>query len=80
MVDSKREIMFLPAKAEAIVQTRDFELMKLKLREETKKSEASGGKKPTLHVAEKEEGCEKPKELFKPEEPVDAICARFAKE
>jgi predicted Zn-dependent protease len=77
MVDSKREIMFLPPQAEAIVQTRDFEVMKQKLKEETKKSETSTGRKPTLQAIEKEEGCEKPKELFKPEEPVDAICARF---
>lgn len=80
MVESKREIMFLPPKAEVIVQTHDFEIMKQQLKDEAKKAEASGSRKPTLHALEKEEGCGKPTELFKPAEPVDAICARFEKE
>ena len=80
MVASKREIMFLPAQAQAIVQTRDFEIMKQKLKEEVKKSKAAGVKKPSLLAREKEEGCAKPKDLYKPAEPIDAICARLTKD
>jgi Zn-dependent protease with chaperone function len=76
MVDSKREIMFLPAKESWIVQTLQFEQMKPVLKEVSAKSNAAQeGKRPTLMT--KEEGCEKPKELYQPTEPIEAICFRL---
>ena len=76
MVDSQREIMYLPQKEAWIVQTLQFEQMKPVLKEAaTKSNAAQEGKRPTLLV--KEEGCEKPKQLYQPDEPIEAICSRL---
>jgi beta-barrel assembly-enhancing protease len=76
MVDSQREIMFLPQKEQWIVQTLQFEQMKPVVKEVSAKSNAAqDGKRPTLLT--KEEGCENPKQLYKPDEPIEAICFRL---
>jgi Zn-dependent protease with chaperone function len=76
MVDSKREIMFLPQKESWIVQTLQFEQSKPLVKELSAKSNAEqDGKRPTLLT--KEEGCEKPKELYQPTEPIETICFRL---
>jgi len=76
MVDSKREIMYLPQKESWIVQTLQFEQMKPLLKEAAAKSNtAQEGKRPAMQP--KEEGCEKPRQLYKPEEPIEAICSRL---
>jgi hypothetical protein len=59
-----------------VVQTLQFEQMKPVLKEVSAKSNtAQDGKRPTLLT--KEEGCEKPRQLYKPEEPIEAICFRL---
>lgn len=76
MVDSKREIMYLPQKEAWIVQTLQFEQMKPVLKDVAVKSNAAQeGKRPTLST--KEEGCEKPKQLYRPDEPIETICTRL---
>ncbi len=76
MVDSKREIMYLPQKEAWIVQTQQFEQMKPVLKEASAKSNAAQeAKRPSLQP--KEEGCEKPKQLYQPDEPIEVICSRL---
>jgi Zn-dependent protease with chaperone function len=77
MVQSKREIMFLPHKEAWIVQTHEFEQMKQVLKEVSAKSNASqDAKRPTLFT--KEENCPKPKPLYQPDEKIQAICSRLS--
>ncbi len=75
MVQSKREMMYLPKKESWIVQTTVFEEMKPVLKKVAAKSNAEqDAKRPTL--LSKEERCEAPaKQLYKPEDSIETICS-----
>jgi predicted Zn-dependent protease len=76
MVQTQREMAFLPAKPDAVVQTTDFEEMKKKLAPITAKAEKEEIGKPSLLIT-REEGCEPPKKLeYKPGEPIEQVCAQ----
>jgi Zn-dependent protease with chaperone function len=76
MVQTQREIAFLPANATALVQTTEFEEMKKKLAPITAKAEKEETGKPSLLIT-REEGCEPPKKLeYKPGEPIEQVCAQ----
>lgn len=75
MVQAQREIMFLPAKAESIVQTDAFTQMKNQLKPISAEAEKEEVGKPSLLLT-KEEGCAPPKKLeYKPGQPIDEICS-----
>src|SRR6266571_3618631 len=74
MVDAEREIMFLPKKSDAIVQTSEFEQMKKTLAPLTAQADKDQKDKPSLLMPEK--GCpETQKVEFKPGESIDRICS-----
>ncbi|HEV2387805.1 MAG TPA: M48 family metalloprotease [Candidatus Acidoferrales bacterium] len=76
MVDTEREIMFLPAKENAIVQTAAFEQMKKNLAPVTQAAAKEEVGKPSLKMT-REEGCEPPKKLeYKPGQPIEELCAQ----
>ena len=76
MVQTQREIAFLPAKSDAIVQTTEFEEMRKKLAPITAKAEKEDIGKPSLLIT-REEGCEAPKTLkYKPGEPIEQVCTQ----
>lgn len=76
MVQNQREIAFLPARPDAIVQTTEFEEMKKKLAPITAKAEKEEIGKPSLLIT-REEGCQTPKKLeYKPGEPIEQVCAQ----
>ncbi|HEV2490673.1 MAG TPA: M48 family metalloprotease [Candidatus Acidoferrales bacterium] len=76
MVETQREIMFLPKKASLIVQTAAFEAMKKELAPIAAASEKEEVGKPSL-LLNREKGCEPPKKLeYKPGEPIEDLCAR----
>jgi hypothetical protein len=75
MVDTRREIMFLPDKPEMIVQTSAFDQMKKELAPiaESAKKEEMG--RPSLKIT-RAEGCEPPKKLeYKPGQPIEELCS-----
>jgi predicted Zn-dependent protease len=73
MVRSKEEILYLPPKEALIFQTQEFEQMKRVLKGVSAKSNAEqDAKRPSL--LGKEENCEKPRELYKPQDPIEQIC------
>ncbi|HKV24219.1 MAG TPA: M48 family metalloprotease [Candidatus Acidoferrum sp.] len=75
MVDARREIMFLPAKPDVIVQTSSFEEMKLRLVPVTAAAAKEEMKRPSLKMT-REEGCEPPARLeYKPGQPIEELCA-----
>lgn len=75
MVDSEREIMFLPVKPNAVVQTSAFEKMKRELAPIVKEAEKESADKPSLMIS-KAEGCEPPTKIeYKPGQPIEEICA-----
>lgn len=75
MVQTQREIAFLPAKPDAIVRTTEFEEMKKKLAPIAAKAEKEEIGKPSLLIT-REEGCEPPNKLeYKPGEPIERVCA-----
>ncbi len=75
MVRGKREIMYLPAKESYIVQTAEFEELKPVVKQLAVKSNTEqDAKRPTL--LGKKERCEvPPKQLYKPEDTIEAICS-----
>jgi len=74
MVETQREILFLPHKSDFIMQTSAFEEMKKKLAPITAKADAEEVKKPSLLMT-REEGCEPPKKLeYKPGQPIEELC------
>jgi Zn-dependent protease with chaperone function len=76
MVQTQREIAFLPANPNAIVQTTDFEEMKKKLAPIAAKAEKEEVGKPSLLIT-REEGCEPPNKLeYKPGEPIEQVCVQ----
>lgn len=76
MVDSEREILFLPRKPRAIVQTSAFEQMKRELKPIAATAEREEADKPSLLIS-KEEGCEPPQKLeYKPGQPIEQLCSQ----
>ncbi|MGA8042974.1 MAG: M48 family metalloprotease, partial [Terracidiphilus sp.] len=75
MVDSQREIMFLPNKDMETVQTSEFESMKKELVPIAAEAEKEEVGKPSLLMT-KEEGCTPPKKLeYTPGQPIEELCA-----
>jgi len=75
MVETQREIMFLPHKTDLIMQTSAFDDMKQKLAPITAKAEKEEVKKPSLLMT-REEGCQPPKKVeYKPGQPIEELCA-----
>lgn len=75
MVETQREISFLPAKSDLIVQTTDFEEMKKRLAPIAAQADKEEIGKPSLLITH-EEGCEPPKKLeYKAGQPIEEICA-----
>ncbi len=77
MVDTQREMLFLPPKPDLMMQTSAFEEMKKKLASVTVAAEKYDAKKPTLKL--REEGCEAPKKLeYEPGQPIEKLCSLSA--
>lgn len=75
MVQTERELLFLPSKPSAIVQTSAFEEMKKGLAPVTAAAESEEVKKPSLLLT-REEGCEPPKKLeYKSGQRIEELCA-----
>lgn len=75
MVDSQREIAFLPKKENLAVQTTEFEQMKNALAPIVAEAEKEEVGKPSLKIT-REQGCEPPKKLeYKPGQPIEDLCA-----
>jgi Zn-dependent protease with chaperone function/predicted outer membrane protein len=75
MVDSEREILFLPSKPNAVVQTSAFEQMKKELAPVVKKADKEVAEKPSLLMG-RAEGCEPPPKIeYEPGQPIEQICA-----
>jgi Zn-dependent protease with chaperone function len=75
MVETQREMLFLPHKADLIMQTSAFEDMKLKLAPITATAEKEEAKRPSLLMT-REEGCESPKKVeYKPGQTIEELCA-----
>ncbi|MBZ5641778.1 MAG: M48 family metalloprotease [Acidobacteriia bacterium] len=75
MVQTQREITFLEAKPDAIVQSSAFEQMKKDLAPVVAKAEKEEVGKPSLLLT-KEEGCTPPQKLeYKSEQPVEELCS-----
>jgi Zn-dependent protease with chaperone function len=76
MVETQREITFLPKKENLVVQTAAFEAMKKELAPIATAAEKEEAGKPSL-LLQREQGCEPPKKLeYKPGEPIEDLCAR----
>ena len=75
MVETQREIMFLPHKTDLVIQTSAFDDMKQKLAPLTANAEKEEVKKPSLLMT-REEGCQSPKKVeYKPGQPIEELCA-----
>jgi beta-barrel assembly-enhancing protease len=75
MVDTRREIMFLPPKPHMIVQSSAFEQMKKELAPIATAANKEEMGKPSLKIT-REEGCEPPKRLeYNPGQPIEELCA-----
>ena len=79
MVDTRREIMFLPARPDMIVQSSAFEQMKKELAPIAAAANKEEMGKPSLKMT-REEGCEPPKRLeYKPGQPIEELCSAPAR-
>lgn len=77
MVDTQREILFLPQKQDLVMQSSDFEKMKQALAPVAKEAEKKELGQPTLFS--REEGCEAPKKLeYEPGQPIEKLCSLSA--
>ncbi len=75
MVQTEREILFLPAKPSYITQTSAFEEMKKELKPISVAAEKEEIGKPTMMIP-REEGCTPPKKLeYQPGQPIEDLCA-----
>ena len=75
LVDTRREIMFLPPKPNMIVQSSAFEQMKKELAPIAAAANKEEMGKPSLKIT-REEGCEPPKRLeYNPGQPIEELCA-----
>ena len=74
MVDTEREIMYLPKQDTMIVNTTDFAAMKQALTKVTVKAEEESKQRPSLIAPE--QSCPAPsKLLYEPDQPIEAICS-----
>ena len=79
MVESQREIMFLSAKPEAIMQTSAFEQMKKALAPISVAQAKEDANRPSLKLG-REEGCQPPPKLeYTSEQPIEELCAQPAR-
>jgi hypothetical protein len=77
MVDSQRELHYLPKKDNLIVRSTDFDRMKKELEKVTKRAKDEEKDRPTLLGREKD--CPPPPTLdYKPGEPIERICDTLA--
>jgi len=75
MVDTRREIVFLPAKTDLIVQTSAFEQMKRQLAPIVAAANKEEMGRPSLKIT-REQGCEPPKRLeYGPGQPIEELCS-----
>ena len=75
MVDTEREIMFLPKKPNYVVTTDAFRQMKKALATVEKEAVKDEKGKPTLYDFSREEGCPAPKKIeFEPDQPIEQLC------
>jgi hypothetical protein len=75
MVDTRREIMFLPPKPDLVVQTSAFEQMKKELVSVVAAAKQEEKDRPSLKIT-REQGCEPPKALeYKPGQPIENLCS-----
>lgn len=75
MVETQREILFLPAKPDLIVQSSAFEQMKKDLATVVAAAKKEEANRPSLKIT-REEGCEPPKKLeYTPGQPIEELCA-----
>ena len=76
MVQTQREIMFMPKQSERIVQTSEFLKMKEDLAPIAARAEKEEIGKPSLLMT-REEGCKPPPKLeYSPGQPIEELCAR----
>jgi hypothetical protein len=74
MVDSEREIMYLPKRAEGIVNTTEFDAMKEALTKVSVKAEEDSKQRPSLVAPE--QSCPAPsKLLYEADKPIETICS-----
>jgi len=79
MVDAMREIMFMPAKSDLMVQTSAFEQMKKQLAPVSAAANKEERRRPSLKIT-REEGCEPPAKVeYKPGQPVETLCSSPAR-
>lgn len=75
MVNSEREILFMPPKPNPIVQTSAFEEMKKRLQPISEAAEKEEIGRPSLRMT-KAEGCEPPAKLeYTPGQPIEDLCS-----
>jgi len=75
MVDSEREIMFLPKKPNYVVNTEAFKEMKKELTKVEREATKEEKNKPSLYDYAREEGCPAPRQFeFKPDQPIEQLC------
>jgi Zn-dependent protease with chaperone function len=74
MVDSEREIMYLPKQATGIVSTTEFAAMKQALSKVSVKAEKESKQRPSLNAPE--QSCPAPsKLLYEADKPIETICS-----
>jgi beta-barrel assembly-enhancing protease len=79
MVNTRREIMFMPPKTDQIVQTSAFEQMKRELAPITAAASKEEMGRPSLKIT-REEGCEPPTKLeYKAGQPIETLCSAPAR-
>jgi Peptidase family M48 len=75
MLDTEREIMFLPEKPNYIVTTDAFRQMKKELVKVEQKADKDEKGKPSLYDFARDEGCPPPKKFeFEPNQPIEQLC------
>lgn len=79
MVDARREIMFMPAKSDMMVQTSAFEQMKKQLAPISAAANKEEMRRPSLKIT-REEGCEPPAKVeYEPGQAVETLCSSPAR-
>jgi Zn-dependent protease with chaperone function len=74
MVESEREIMYLPKQQNPVVNSPEFATMKAALARVSVKAEEESKRRPSL--VSPEQGCPAPsKLLYEPDKPIEAICS-----
>ncbi|HVW85258.1 MAG TPA: M48 family metalloprotease [Bryobacteraceae bacterium] len=74
MVETERELAYLPKRADTVVNTTDFMTMKEALTKVTAVAEKESRKKPSLIGPE--QGCPAPsKFVYEPDQPIETICS-----